>query len=476
MDERSQQLRSHAPDDDSGAFECRPAEHTHISRAASQAALAQRMRQLCATRCRRVAPDRAPEEAAGGAAEWLPPFCAATSVDAAAAAAPALRWDHGCYASPAQRDHVGSCATAVFLAVSNASAGARFYGGCQEYVWEAVRQWRVFHPASDARCRVFLVVSRELAVDQHVRRNATAYGVELVELGELATPEWRRYERVFYVQGYMHPCGSRATGNRDFNKLVSARFFLAAALMRARSLRHVVIVEGDVMVYANMTDTVRAAARCGWRMATTFPHHKGAIPGVVYVRAAADAEALARFINDVLSCGRKFGEALTPGYANDMTYLLNFFQMRGGAWMGDLPNYPVAATQNCVAAQLPRLLHDGASFGQWYSFAVKQSEPLRLPPRCGGGGGAAHFTSGCDTWEAPLAELAASTRDNAPVSTARPPLHIANAMKGRFVDATPGDLLRWRRDAHGRRVPFWRDFHIASLHVHAKNLWWFRSV
>lgn len=347
-----------------------------------------------------------------------------------------------------------------------------------------------------------MIVSTELFINPLVQKNATHFDVTLVDFEkELINDDWRRYESVFYVQGYMHPCGSRKSGNRDFNKLVSARFFAIEALMRQRNLRHVMCLENDMMVYTNFGETVQAVKNCGWRIASMFPHSKGVIPGLMYVRDSRDMLKLSQFINDLLSCGSGFGNALTKGYANDMTYMLNFYQMYGGEWMGDLPNTnTISGKENCVAAQMPNLIHDGASFGQWYSFALKMEPPIKnlldsvvplangdkLPAnaQCGheeeeeleNGKNQKYFkTSGCVSWEKPLQDLAKNTKDGTPISTAKPPLHVRNSMKGRFVDATPGELVKWRFDDQGRRVPYWGKFKLSSLHVHAKNLFWFRS-
>ena len=486
---------------------CQRGGETPLSRHAAATALSARLRDLCGSHCASVPADRAPS---GAAPDWQPQFCKASS-----AGVTAPRFDHGCYtpataaaAAGARGGHADgggdgggdggeggegeaaapACPTAVFSAFGN-----RFYGpGGQEYVWESIRQWRVFHPHSAAaasslglNCRVFVIVNEhQLHGDVLVRRNATALHAELVSIDQLRTPQWRRYDRVFYVQGYMHPGGDRKTGHKLFNKLVSERFFAIESLMRTRGLRHVVCLENDMMVYTNFADTVRAVANCGWRVASIFPHLKGVIPGIMYVNSASDMARFASFLNDLLSCGKAFGEALQRGYANDMTYLMNFYQLHGGAWMGDLPNGASGgarsgprAGDNCVADQLPWLLHDGASFGQWYSFAVKGSAPLSLPKCASASAGdeGEWFTSGCRAWEGALADLAASAVDGSPVSEARPPKHIANAMRGRFVDATPGELVRWRRDAQGRRVPVWGSYQLSSLHVHAKNLYWFRS-
>ena len=163
--------------------------------------------------------------------------------------------------------------------------------------------------------------------------------------------------------------------------------------------------------------------------------------------------------------------------------------------MGDLPNTnTISGKENCVAAQLQNLIHDGASFGQWYSFALKMEPPLKglmdsVVPLANGDKLPANAqcneenvenekffkTSGCISWEKPLQDLAKNTKEGAPISNAKPPLHVRNSMKGRFVDATPGELVKWRFDDQGRRVPFWGNFKLSSLHVHAKNLFWFRS-
>lgn len=445
--------------------------------------------------------------------------------------------DHGCYKSARntveddrqeERNVVedgchGGGVTAVF-----STLGERFYGpGGQEYVWESIRQWRLFHPASPAcekknskkntntnqmmQHRIFMITNSSRLKDPRMIRNASFFHVELVGHEDLYTAEWRRYDSSFYIQGYMHPGGSRTTGNKNFNRLVTARFFAMHELMRRQRLKHVVHLENDMMVYLNFAETVSAVRSCGWRLASLFPHFSGIIPGLLYIRSPDDLAEFTSFVNDLLSCGKKFGELVQSGYANDMTYLKNFFMLRGGEWMGDLPSVRRQQGSNCVADKLPNLLHDGASFGQWYSFAVKSNPPALLSklPVCrpsasssqhdddGAAGDKRFFTTGCAEWEDPLKRHFQSIQDDSPISTAKPPENIRLAMKkGRFVDATPGRYVRWRReDTTGLLVPWWESgsdgggggdssssaaahvvpIRLSSLHIHAKNLYLFRS-
>lgn len=313
--------------------------------------------------------------------------------------------------------------------------GQRFFGpGGQSYVLEAIRQWRLFHSA--AQSPIYLIVDEATMKFPEVAGVAATFAVELVASSGLMTPAWRRYFDVFYVQGYMHPGGSRTTGNTKFNQLVSERFFAVQSLMEQRGLRHVIHLENDIMVYANLMPQVAAAARCGYGLATTIASVKGFIPSVVYIRDAAAMKKLVDFINDILMCGPKFGKQLQPGYANDMTYTLNFYEYFGSRDMGVLPSWEHEPQQNCIFEQAPadqKYMFDAASFGQWLSFAAKENAPV-------------------------------------------PPLHIRNAMRGRFVDATPPPVVTWEEDVHGRRVPRWKNYTLVTLHIHAKNLELFRSM
>jgi len=300
-------------------------------------------------------------------------------------------------------------------------------------------------------------------------------------------PEWQRYDRVFYPQGVMHPGGSKKSGNLDFNRLVTARFFALLGLMRRDALTDVVHLENDMMVYTDFRPVILPAwRRCGNAMATLFPAKKGAIPGVLLVRQAADLQGLLGYINDLLSCGRKFGKGVTPGYANDMTYILNYYQLRGSAVLGDLPNWLHQRGENCLADEMPGVLFDGASFGQWYSFAFAdhgpggakaREEALAIAPLNASYGDPrgrdGSSTRGVDD-EAMARHVRATV--GAAVTTAGPKLHIRNAMKERFLDATPGPLLKWVADRDGRRVPEYKGKRLVVLHVHAKNLFWFRST
>ncbi len=155
------------------------------------------------------------------------------------------------------------------------------------------------------------------------------------------------------------------------------------------------------------------------------------------------------FLNELLSCGEHFGRALTrkwKDYANDMTYLMNFYHLFGTDALTILPGWEHRPGENCIfdatsssaaldgeAPSKQKYLYDVASFGQWYSFAANSSSGV-------------------------------------------PPRHVQDSMrKGRFLDATPPPLMTWRVDAAGRRQPYWKDYQLVSLHVHAKNLNKFRS-
>eukprot|EP01065_Artemidia_motanka_P021808 TRINITY_DN26031_c0_g1_i1.p1 TRINITY_DN26031_c0_g1~~TRINITY_DN26031_c0_g1_i1.p1 ORF type:complete len:546 (+),score=161.02 TRINITY_DN26031_c0_g1_i1:58-1638(+) len=348
--------------------------------------------------------------------------------------------------------------------------------GRQDYVEEAIRQWRLFNPPEESD--VYLIVSSVYRGKGNVTWQwAREHSIKLVFDTDLErTPEWQRYGEVFYVQGYMHPGGSRKTGNKDFNELVTARFHAVHALMQKEGLEHAVHMENDIMVYARWRDTLDATVRCGARLASTFASAKGVIPSVLYIRDAEAIGLLIRFINGILSCSEpciqpnrnspascaergdicvwdkkgavkytgqcfgRFGQDLNKQlkmgpYANDMTYLLNFWQYYGSAALAPLPAWENKPKENCIWDLRPNEIFDLASIGQWYSF----SPPGLDPPR--------------------------------------PAKQYVQAMKqGRFLDATPPPYLKWRKDEKGRRVPHWKGMKILSMHVHGKNLWRFRSV
>lgn len=314
---------------------------------------------------------------------------------------------------------------AVFVAM-----GPMFFGGCQDYVFKSIKQWRRFHPTSP----VYLIVSDEMASHETIVRMSKELNFEIASESEVETPESIRYKKVFYIQGYMHPCGSRTTGNKDFNRLVSQRFYAVYGLMKAKNLEHVIHLEGDNMIYANFRPVVDAVRRCGHGMATLAAKTDAMIPGVVYIKDTNSVLLLLNFINDLLSCGIGFGKSVKKGYANDMTYLMNFFEYYGSSALGILPCWEHAAGENCIADTLGRekFLFDAASFGQWYSFSAKDNRTY-------------------------------------------PAAHIRNSMKGRFLDATPGPRLEWTKDEEGRRVPTWKGYRLLNLHIHAKNLEVFAS-
>jgi hypothetical protein len=432
---------------------------------------------ICQQHCK-VAPGAQPDDVPNGT-RWRPAFCTAV---------PPPVYSFSRDPSIAQPQVTDPDRTVVVFS----ALGERYYGpGGQEYVWEAVRQWRLFHPATESDVRV--IVDDAVATDPNVVGNASSYDVTLERKRAImpSVPEWRRFDRVFYIQGYMHPGGSRETGNKKFNQLVMARFFGLQGLMRRDGLHNVIHLENDMMVYRDFRGVVGAWARCGAPLATIFPAAKGAIPGVLLVR---DADAIGRFTSyatDLLSCGGvKFGKLVQPGYANDMTYFRNFFQLYGSAAIADLPNQLHAAGENCIADELGRTLFDGASFGQWYSFAISAKgppeaegvpSPREIAPYAPDHGAAAS-KGGATTRSVDDAAMSryveATARAQAKVAVSRPPQHIQNAMRERYLDATPGEYLHWQLDSTGggRRIPVYRGYRVAVMHVHAKNLFWFRSA
>eukprot|EP01059_Diplonema_ambulator_P007093 TRINITY_DN16620_c0_g1_i1.p1 TRINITY_DN16620_c0_g1~~TRINITY_DN16620_c0_g1_i1.p1 ORF type:complete len:518 (+),score=115.15 TRINITY_DN16620_c0_g1_i1:24-1556(+) len=382
----------------------------------------------------------------------------------------AIEWELN--GKPAQAASVPAKPALVYVAVGNTLHGVAegVKGGRQDYVEESMRQWRMFNPANESR--VLVVVSASYKEDAVVKGWVDKYGIELVFEQDLkTTAEWEMYRKVFYIQGYMHPGGSRKDGNKNFNKLVMERFHILHAVMRQYELSNVLHLENDIMVYQNWATYLPYVMNCNVKLASTFASPKGIIPGVFYVR---DSEALAKmldFVNSLLTCGSaclgitnpdachspychwtkegaesysgncqpRFGYALNKKlkmgtYANDMTYLMNYWQYYGSPELAPLPAWDHVKGENCIYEQSGKMIFDLASFGQWYSF----SPPDRDPPR--------------------------------------PDKQYVQAMKkGRFLDPTPPPYITWVPDAHGRKVPYWKGFKLMSLHIHGKNLERFRS-
>ena len=376
---------------------------------------------------------------------------------------------------PAKLPQEANAAAIASVPLVLCAIGQRFEGpGGQSYVLESIRQWRLFHPPQVST--VYLVIDADIGARPDVQAvigDEVARGtVKLFDPKSLLTADWRGYFKTFYIQGYMHPGGSRKTGNQHFNQYVSERFFAIEALMRREGLRHIIHMENDIMVYGSLLPTVRAAAACGHGLATTVVHAKGVIPSVLYVRGPDDMRHFNWYLNEFLSCGIGFGKVIEPAYANDMTYLMNYYQLFGARRLGLLPSWAHRKGEVCTAEYMDAAassqsssstssssgvtltpphepsLFDVASFGQWYSFAVQRNRT-------------------------------------------RPPLHIRNAMRGRYIDATPPAHLSWGfagpadgsplgdgESQQQRRllVPRWNGYRLLTLHIHAKNLDRFRSA
>eukprot|EP01062_Namystynia_karyoxenos_P049085 TRINITY_DN37505_c1_g1_i1.p1 TRINITY_DN37505_c1_g1~~TRINITY_DN37505_c1_g1_i1.p1 ORF type:complete len:570 (+),score=131.17 TRINITY_DN37505_c1_g1_i1:73-1710(+) len=431
-----------------------------LGRIGKRAALREKLRSNLCSKCRPVGSTR-------------PEFCSEDS-----ATVPSPVYDFTARPQPARAAALPRATPAIFVALGDRlHAPPGQVTGRQDYVEEALRQWRLFNPPEESK--VFLIVSDVYRGTGNVTWQwARKYHITLVFDSEVSTtPEWARYQEVFYVQGYMHPGGTRKTGNMHFNKLVMQRFHAVHALMQREGLTHAVHMENDIMVYSRWRDHLEAVVNCGPALASTFASPKGVIPSVVYIRDAEAVGDLVRFVNDLLSCSElcsrphlttpakcaaadadactwskkgavsyagqcfgKFGTDLNKLlgiglYANDMTYLLNYWQYKGSAALAPLPAWEHKPKENCVWEQRPREIFDLASLGQWYSF----SPPGQDPPR-------------------PAKQ------------------YVLAQKQGRFLDATPPPYIEWRTDQRSRRVPYWKGLKILSLHIHGKNLWRFRSI
>ena len=197
---------------------------------------------------------------------------------------------------------------AVFIAIganlhgvaSSAKNGG--HSGGQDYVAHCLAQWRLFNPPSESD--VYLVVSDAFKSDAAVLQWVKQYQITLVLESELEMTEyWVEYLRTFYVQGYMHPGGSRKEGNKDFNRLVMQRFHVVHALMKQRGLENVVHLENDVLLYARWRDLIEPIVRCQHEISSTFASPKGVIPSVVYIKNADSLGRLLEFVNGILLCG-----------------------------------------------------------------------------------------------------------------------------------------------------------------------------
>ena len=441
--------------------------------------------------------------------------------------------------------------------------GERFQGpGGQSYVVESVRQWRLFHPVGTAV--IHLVVDEVIATsdptiaalrkreeelwrssqqsqdrthpgdrrvrDIHIIQEGTgiqvspAFLIHFTQSLRSNALEWRKYYKYFYIQGYMHPGGSKSTGNTKFNQLVSERFFAVEALMRRYGLRNIVHLENDIMVYDNFLPMIHAAMRCGYQMTTTVIHVKGVIPSVLYVRSAESIGRFTSYLTEFLRCGSDFGKAIQHGYANDMTYLKNFYHLYGSRALGIFPTWRHERGELCIntvldtwasAAQNASLLTDDASAAssaqatllEVYSLVVERiawqlsvilrrgqfvptnNEPslpssiVRLPTSKGGsimdGASFGQWYSAVAVAD-PSYVFHSATVDRAKERGTRvvPPQHIRNSMQKRFLDATPPQVMTWER-YHGHleiMVPAWGDYRLATLHIHQKNLGLFSSL
>ena len=221
----------------------------------------------------------------------------------------------------------------------------------------------------------------------------------------------------------------------------TGRFFYLETLMARAGLTHVVHLENDVMLYADLQELLPVFDRYYPAMAATFDAPGRCVPGFVYARNATALDRLNRFIVQVF--------AHTDRTPNDMALLAGFRSTFGNEALDTLPIVPVGC---------PHLLAE------------------RLGP--GSGRGKA-FWNRFEPFDS-IFDAAAVGQYLGGVD----PRNTGGANTVGFINETcvfdPSRYrYQWQRDDRGRRVPFAVDkggaYRVNNLHIHSKGLERFAS-
>lgn len=223
-----------------------------------------------------------------------------------------------------------------------------------------------------------------------------------------------------------------------FWTFTSERFFVLECAMRRLSLRQVVHLENDVMLYCCMDRLAASLAQLYRGMAATFDNDMRCVPGILYVPDVSAIEALTDFYLYVL---RRVGASPAAAALNDMQ-VLGALRGRGPAVIDHLPIVP-ADYPNPLRSAVGHVAADPSRYWQHFEALHMIFDAAAL----------GQYLGGIDPRNAP-----------------GPSVGFVN--ESCIFDPR---ILRPRMtsDADGRRVPVVETVsglhRVANLHIHSKN-------
>lgn len=199
----------------------------------------------------------------------------------------------------------------------------------QPYVLESIAQARLFSPNAP----FFLVVDPGLARAAGWDTRLDALGVERINPTELEDDFGRAFTAAFsqlwdfHLQD--HPLMAPAYDNQrnmKFTLYTSARLVALFQLMASRSLRRVVHVENDQMLYGSIQAVADAADNCGIRLAMTRINAELLTASVLYVSRATDLKDMLDFFLDAITQGPEHAFRIARStYVTDMSLSAAYF-------------------------------------------------------------------------------------------------------------------------------------------------------
>ena len=306
----------------------------------------------------------------------------------------------------------------------------------QPYVLESIAQARLFNTEAP----FFLVVDKALASAAGWDERLNALAVECVDPSEIEDDFGREFSAAFLQlwevhfawQGFPMLPVYENKGNFMFMQYSTTRLITLLQLISARSLRRVVHVENDQMLYGSIQTLSQAADACGIRLAMPRLDDKQLAASVLYVQDAEDLKEMLEFFLASINQGPEHAMNVTKTFhVVDMTMCAAYFADAQERFCiaGSVQTLPTTITGTCLGEQFA-FVFDAASLSQW----------------C------------CGIHTDPWSRFTFKNSWN----------------KVRYWDAP----FEWRLlDFPTRlRVPFWNNTRIFNLHMHSKQLHLWRST
>ena len=232
----------------------------------------------------------------------------------------------------------------------------------QPYIWLALEQARTFNPTIP----VLLILERQqYATNERARMEMARLRVQPAFTDSLSTPALEEFRKVFFTQGAMAP-----DGNSEFTRVTSERLAYIQALMTQRSMRNVLHLENDNMLYVDVRKEVLPviSRSCPMSLGVPFANKEHAIVSFVYIEDAAGITHLISFMNEAYAAGQ---EALVKHvgseWVNDMTLTAQYFKEKAERTRAQaLPAKLYTGNDtNCLATHT-NLIFDAVAIGQWF--------------------------------------------------------------------------------------------------------------